>query len=101
MSEPMFSPSLDAVLAALEGHAGTLTFNEGQRVRDLIAELRVLALSHPRDARLATFVDEWADKPGFAQLAALLLKTAMQTRPDPILPQPVVVAIARRSGPHE
>jgi hypothetical protein len=40
---------LDGVLAALEGsvpcggHAGTLTFKEGQQVRDLIADLRALS----------------------------------------------------------
>jgi len=102
MSEPMTGqpPDLEAVLAALEGHADTLTFNEGQRVRDLIADLRALSTrvsisEQVHDRILAAFIDEWADKPGFAQLAALLLKAVLKSHPAPTFPRPVVVAIAR------
>lgn len=94
------SPDLEAVLAALEGHAGTLTFTEGHAVRRLIAELRTLSTrgsisEQVHDRILAAFVDEWADKPGFAQLAALLLKTVLNSHPAQTFPRPVVVAVVR------
>jgi hypothetical protein len=40
-------------------------------------------------------VDEWSDKPGFAQLEALLLEVILNSCAAPTFPRPVVVEIAR------